>query len=326
MNGKQKTVSNTIRRRVVCFIVLLIVSALVFVNVHATNPIVDFDMTYTTATIPWTNPLTTEPLWTEPTNPTTLPPTTVNTGKIYALLGDVNWDGKILADDARITLRISARLETLYPWALAVADVNGDGSVLSDDARQILRYSAKLQNGFERVVPVQIPVTLTTMLTTTTPPTTAAPETTTAKSLSAVQTAWKNIASASQYVSQNELINALGGANNAYQTGSAKGCTNKLTAGSAYIYGDSASTSIQIITAYNPEEIIYEVDLKDNTYATPEGLSVGDSILSAKQLYGTPDWEAIDLLIYNQAKPYRMMISYNSNGIITRISLCAKDD
>lgn len=166
----------------------------------------------------------------------------------------------------------------------------------------------------------------TTAVTTTAVTTTKAPETTTAKQLSAVQNAWKNIASASGYVSQNDLINALGGANNAYQTGSAKGCTNKLTPGSAYIYGDSASTNVQIITSLNPDEIIYEVDLKDNTYATPEGLSVGDSVLSAKQLYGTPDREEKDLLVYNQDKPYHMAISVNSNGIITGISLRAKDD
>ena len=111
-------------------------------------------------------------------DPTTFPPTTLNTGKIYALLGDVNWDGKVLADDARFTLRMSARLETLYPWALAVADVNGDGVVLSDDARQILRYSAKLQSGFERVVPVQIPIEPTTVtLTAVVAPATVAPTT-----------------------------------------------------------------------------------------------------------------------------------------------------
>ena len=166
----------------------------------------------------------------------------------------------------------------------------------------------------------------TTAVTTTAVTTTKAPETTTAKQLSAVQNAWKKIASANDYVSRDEMIDALGGANNAYQTGSAKGCTNKLTPGSAYIYGDSASTNVQIITSLNPDEIIYEVDLKDNTYATPEGLSVGDSVLSAKQLYGTPDREEKDLLIYNQDKPYHMMISVNSNGIITGISLRAKDD
>ena len=317
MNGKQKTASNTIRRRVVCFIVLLIVSAVVFVDVHASG-IFDFDMTYTTAT-------TATMPWTEHTNPTPLPPTTVNTGKIYALLGDVNWDGKVLADDARFTLRISARLETLYPWMLAVADVNGDGAVLSDDARQILRYSAKLQNGFERVVPVQIPVGPTTAAPTTAAPTTKAPETTTARNLSAVQTAWKNIASANRYVSCNELLNALEATNTLYNTAKAQGSTN-LKPGSVYSYGDNTSVSIIVYTALDPEEIIYEVDIKDNTYSTPEGLSVGDSVQSARQLYGTPDINNQDMLIYNQDKPYCMMISVNSNGVITGISLRAKDD
>lgn len=366
MNGKQKTVSNTIRRKIACVLVLLIAAAMVFINVHASDyvdadifipettvapvsttsgsdtgdaigrvfatlddrlsrlmsdPSVETTILATATGFPTVFTTATTAPYTYPTILTTTTTTTTNTGKVYALLGDVNWDGKILADDARFTLRISARLETLYPWALAVADVNGDGNVLSDDARQILRYSAKLQNGFERVVPVQIPVALTTAT-----PTTAAPETTTVKSLNAFQIAWKNIASANQYISQNELINALGGANNAYQIGAARGSTNKLTPGSVYIYGNSESTNVLVVTSLNPDEIIYEVDLKDNTYATPEGLSVGDSVLSAKQLYGTPDREEKDLLVYNQDKPYHMMISVNSNGIITGISLRAKDD
>ena len=67
------------------------------------------------------------------------------------ILGDVNWDGKVLANDARLALRISARLENPSPAAIAAADVNGDRYVLADDARQILRFSAKLQKEFERV-------------------------------------------------------------------------------------------------------------------------------------------------------------------------------
>lgn len=69
----------------------------------------------------------------------------------HFILGDVNWDGKVLANDARLALRISARLENPSPAAIAAADVNGDRYVLADDARQILRFSAKLQKEFERV-------------------------------------------------------------------------------------------------------------------------------------------------------------------------------
>ena len=62
----------------------------------------------------------------------------------------MNWDGKVLANDARLALRISARLENPSPAAIAAADVNGDRYVLADDARQILRFSAKLQKEFEK--------------------------------------------------------------------------------------------------------------------------------------------------------------------------------
>ena len=63
------------------------------------------------------------------------------------LLGDVNLDGKVNAADARLALRIAARLEK-YPEAGEVKfinnDVNGDGVLTSADARIILRVSAGL--------------------------------------------------------------------------------------------------------------------------------------------------------------------------------------
>ena len=63
--------------------------------------------------------------------------------------GDVNMDGYILANDARLTLRASANLEKLLKAQFSLADVNADGQVLADDARQILRFSAKLQSQFK---------------------------------------------------------------------------------------------------------------------------------------------------------------------------------
>ncbi len=61
------------------------------------------------------------------------------------MLGDVNLDKKITAADARLALRISARLEN-YPAVESVvfmnADVNGDGVITAADARIILRVSA----------------------------------------------------------------------------------------------------------------------------------------------------------------------------------------
>lgn len=59
--------------------------------------------------------------------------------------GDVNGDGKITADDARKTLRASAKLENLTNKETLAADINGDGKVTADDARKILRASAKLE-------------------------------------------------------------------------------------------------------------------------------------------------------------------------------------
>ncbi len=66
------------------------------------------------------------------------------------IIGDINSDGDILADDARLALRASAKLEILSDTQLLAADVNEDKQVLADDARQILRYSAKLQHSFEK--------------------------------------------------------------------------------------------------------------------------------------------------------------------------------
>lgn len=59
-------------------------------------------------------------------------------------LGDINNDGKILADDARAALRHSVKLDILTGNKLKAADVNKDGSVLANDARTILRVSVKL--------------------------------------------------------------------------------------------------------------------------------------------------------------------------------------
>ncbi|MCR5782555.1 MAG: dockerin type I repeat-containing protein [Clostridia bacterium] len=69
---------------------------------------------------------------------------------IVCIIGDVNGDGDILADDARLALRASAKLETLDENQEKAADVDGSGDVLANDARQILRYSAKLQHEFEK--------------------------------------------------------------------------------------------------------------------------------------------------------------------------------
>ena len=62
------------------------------------------------------------------------------------LRGDANLDGKVLANDARLVLRASAKLETLEGQAFINCDLNGDGKLLAGEARKILRYSAKLES------------------------------------------------------------------------------------------------------------------------------------------------------------------------------------
>ena len=61
------------------------------------------------------------------------------------LRGDADLDGKVLAKDARLVLRASAKLETLEGMAFTNCDLNGDGKLLAGEARKILRYSAKLE-------------------------------------------------------------------------------------------------------------------------------------------------------------------------------------
>ncbi len=64
------------------------------------------------------------------------------------VIGDVNGDGEITAKDARLALRISAKLDVPTADQKVAADVNGDGDVTAKDARSILRYSAKLDTAF----------------------------------------------------------------------------------------------------------------------------------------------------------------------------------
>ena len=59
-------------------------------------------------------------------------------------LGDVDGDGRVSAKDARLALRISARLENSNELQRAAADADGDGNVSAKDARIILRVSARL--------------------------------------------------------------------------------------------------------------------------------------------------------------------------------------
>lgn len=59
-------------------------------------------------------------------------------------LGDVNFDGKITAADARLALRFSAQVQTPTAEEFIVADVITDGKIEANDARLILRVAARL--------------------------------------------------------------------------------------------------------------------------------------------------------------------------------------
>lgn len=69
-----------------------------------------------------------------------------SSGQNETILGDVDGDKKITAADARLALRIAAKLEKASAEQYKAADVNGDGIVTSADARKILRHSANLES------------------------------------------------------------------------------------------------------------------------------------------------------------------------------------
>ena len=64
-------------------------------------------------------------------------------------MGDIDNNGKINASDARLALRIAAKLENnMTDNQLKAADVTKDGKVTASDARKILRVGAKLDKEF----------------------------------------------------------------------------------------------------------------------------------------------------------------------------------
>ena len=74
-----------------------------------------------------------------------VPPACLVTVAADTLPGDVNLDGSVTPEDARLALRASVKLETLAEAAFACADVNGDGVITPEDARRILRASVHLE-------------------------------------------------------------------------------------------------------------------------------------------------------------------------------------
>lgn len=64
-------------------------------------------------------------------------------------LGDVNRDGKVTAADARLALRMAARIDAVKDSkTFIVTDVNFDNKITAIDARKILRVAAEIETGF----------------------------------------------------------------------------------------------------------------------------------------------------------------------------------
>lgn len=70
--------------------------------------------------------------------------------EFFFMLGDADNNRYINAADARIILRIAAKLETVTDEAMFIrCDVNKDGKITAADARLVLRYSAQLIDSFD---------------------------------------------------------------------------------------------------------------------------------------------------------------------------------
>ena len=84
-------------------------------------------------------------------NELTLSPTAYTpSGAVTPLLGDVNGDGAITADDLTALARHVAKISIITDTAaLARCDVTKDGSVTADDLTMLARYVAKIISSFE---------------------------------------------------------------------------------------------------------------------------------------------------------------------------------
>lgn len=57
----------------------------------------------------------------------------------YFSMGDINFDGKVNAADARLALRAAVKLEKLTAAQILAGDMDGDGKISANDARKILQ-------------------------------------------------------------------------------------------------------------------------------------------------------------------------------------------
>ena len=64
--------------------------------------------------------------------------------ELLSMMGDANANGKVTAADARIVLRVAARLDPADSISIHNTDADGNGKISASDARLILRVAANL--------------------------------------------------------------------------------------------------------------------------------------------------------------------------------------
>ena len=68
-----------------------------------------------------------------------------------AIIGDVDWDGKLTSADSLKVLRVSVKLETLKDSEFQLADVDESKAITSADSLEILRCSVNLPSSFKKI-------------------------------------------------------------------------------------------------------------------------------------------------------------------------------
>ncbi len=61
-----------------------------------------------------------------------------------SMMGDANGNGKVTAADARVVLRVAAKIDPADSISLYNTDADGNGKITASDARLILRFAANL--------------------------------------------------------------------------------------------------------------------------------------------------------------------------------------
>ena len=75
--------------------------------------------------------------------------------------GDIDGNGSVTAEDARLALRAAVELQPIEKGTFLhrVADVDDNGEITAEDARQILRIAVELDPELPEIEPQAAPVT-----------------------------------------------------------------------------------------------------------------------------------------------------------------------